>query len=415
MPLSGAVHRARPGMAARLALALALPAAAAARRTEALFNDGWLFKAGDTPGFVCSSPASAAVFPIDVSDTLVLGLNALPGGANASAAACAAACAGNCSCQVWQYCATLLADSVCAPPAAAAAADCTFPAPFDGLQCYGLNAASAASETDCAAACCDDPSCEVWQWSDRPLPAGGCWIGQVPPTGCAPGSNWTSYANTTRAPSVPSWAALDFPADAAWAVVDAPHDFIITGANETESPFNQTAEQGQAFIPKTVGVYRKHFALPASFAGTHVELYVEGMYAFATYYINGALLGVHALGYTSYSARLDNVTGGLFYGGADNVLAIFVDASGARDTGWWYEGGGGAFPPHIYTHTPTRIHPHPHPHPPPPTPPTPFPPSRPNSDAALDHLIARARGARRARRPARGLFNHGLRVRRDAD
>ena len=218
---------------------------------------------------------------------------------------------------------------------------------YTGQQCDGLSAVdSANSVADCAAACCADPTCEIYQWT-KPGTGGGCWIGVVPAGGCNPSSVWISYANTSRAsPSgpVPDWAALDFADGAAanFSVVDAPHDFIITGADETQDPYvDDGSLQGQAFIPKTVGIYRKHFQLPAAWQGQHVELYCEGMYAYATYYLNGVFLGVHELGYTSYFTRLDNITGGLFYGpGRDNVLAVLVDATARRDTGWWYEGGG---------------------------------------------------------------------------
>lgn len=207
---------------------------------------------------------------------------------------------------------------------------------YSGQECVGLSAApQATSPADCELACCADPSCEIWQYSNAPLPGGGCWIGQVPATGCQAGSSWTSFANTTRPTNgVPAWAALNY-SDDSWDVIDAPHDFIITGPNETASPYvDDPSLQGQAFIPKTVGVYRKHFALPASFTDTHVELYVEGMYAFATYYLNGQPLGNHVLGYTSFFTRLDNASN-LFFDGRKNVLAVFVDATAARDTGWW--------------------------------------------------------------------------------
>ena len=222
---------------------------------------------------------------------------------------------------------------------------CVLATNFSGTQCNGLSAApQAASAADCAAACCADSLCQIWQWT-TPGAGGGCWIGAIPPAGCNDSPAWTSFGNATRGSggAVPDWAALDYPADAGanWSVVDAPHDFIITGADEAASPYvDDSSLQGQAFIPKTVGIYRKHFALPAAWQGSHVELYCEGMYAFATYYLNGQPLGVHALGYTSFFARLDNVTGGLFYDGRDNVLAVLVDATAARDTGWWYEGGG---------------------------------------------------------------------------
>jgi hypothetical protein len=208
---------------------------------------------------------------------------------------------------------------------------------FTGQQCNGLAAVpSATSPADCSAACCGDPLCEIWQYLDAPLPGGGCWIGQVPSSGCNGGTQWISFANTSRADgTVPQWATLGF-ADGNWSVVDAPHDFIIVGANETASPYvNDRSLQGQAFIPKTVATYRKHFQLPASWQGTHVELYNEGMYAYAEYYLNGQSLGTHALGYTSFFARLDNVSGGLFFDGRDNVLAVYVDATSSRDTGWW--------------------------------------------------------------------------------
>ena len=76
-----------------------------------------------------------------------------------------------------------------------------------------------------------------------------------------------------------------------------------------------------------------------------MELYVEGAYSIATYYLDGRLLGTHANGYTSAIWRLDAIhgqpAGALnFDGETDNVLAVFVDARMAHCSGWWYEGGG---------------------------------------------------------------------------
>ena len=39
--------------------------------------------------------------------------------------------------------------------------------------------------------------------------------------------------------------------------------------------------------------YRKHFVLPSDWQGTHIELYTEGVYASATFYLNGIVLGSH--------------------------------------------------------------------------------------------------------------------------
>ena len=210
---------------------------------------------------------------------------------------------------------------------------------YTGQQCDGLvNGSSARSQADCEALCCSQYNCEIWQWLGGGGAGAGCWYGQIPPAGCNSGTPWVSFANASRADAVPGWAAVaydDSPA-ANWSVVDAPHDFIIQGSDETLSPYvNDRALQGQAFIPKTVAVYRKHFQVPAAWQGTHIEIYIEGMYAAATYYLNGALLGSHDLGYTSAFYRLDNAS--LVYGTAsgDNVLAVYVDATSQRDTGWW--------------------------------------------------------------------------------
>ena len=59
----------------------------------------------------------------------------------------------------------------------------------------------------------------------------------------------------------------------------------------------RTASQGS--LPKNVSWYRKHLALPADWEGTHIDIYVEGAYSVATYYLNGVLPSPHATGYTS--------------------------------------------------------------------------------------------------------------------
>ena len=76
--------------------------------------------------------------------------------------------------------------------------------------------------------------------------------------------------------------------------------------------------------------------LPADWAGSHVQVYFDGVFSVATVYLNGEPVTHHQCGYTSFAARLDNVTGVRF--GGENVLAVFADAT--VTTGWWYEGGG---------------------------------------------------------------------------
>ena len=128
-----------------------------------------------------------------------------------------------------------------------------------GLQCQGLSppATHATSVEECEAACCADLSCIVYQYKH----GHGCFVGDAVKL-CDEGKGWISFANTTRANAVPDYAAVEYD-DTDWSVVDAPHDFIITGPNATLSPYDPSGNNGQGFIPKNVGVYRKHFVVPA--------------------------------------------------------------------------------------------------------------------------------------------------------
>ena len=90
----------------------------------------------------------------------------------------------------------------------------------------------------------------------------------------------------------------------------------------------------RAYLPRNTGWYRKHFKLPASWSGKSVWLYIEGSFHATTAFLNGADIGFHEAGYTSFWLRLDNTT--VHYGDTENVLALYVDAS--FGTGWWYEG-----------------------------------------------------------------------------
>lgn len=70
----------------------------------------------------------------------------------------------------------------------------------------------------------------------------------------------------------------------------------------------------------------------------------DGVYRAADVYFNGAFVGHHEDGYTSFNMYIHNVTNGAAkYGlGNKNVLAVYVDAT--KSELWCYEGGG------IYRH-----------------------------------------------------------------
>lgn len=211
------------------------------------------------------------------------------------------------------------------PTSSGCAPNVTFPLNYTGIQCSGLsNAPSGVDPASCQAACCDSPSCSLWQWCEpgKPCgPAGSCWIGSS--TECQSGEGWISYGRNSSTPVNPAPASPSYD-DSAWEVVDAPYDVLINGT------FNSTESQGQAFLPKNVSWFRKHFVAPASWAGSTVELQVEGAFAISYWFLNGNYLGTHQYGYTTVLLRLDNAS--LVFG-QENVLAVFLDGTAAACTG----------------------------------------------------------------------------------
>lgn len=124
--------------------------------------------------------------------------------------------------------------------------------------------------------------------------------------------------------------------DGAWSTVSAPHDFMIENANFSASNF-----EGNAFLPRNLSWYRKHFSLPADWAGTQsVYVRFEGAFHDTTAYVNGNQSAHHLQGYTPFQIRLDNDSS-VQYGPNpedENVLALFIDAT--KTSSWWYTGGG---------------------------------------------------------------------------
>jgi beta-galactosidase len=115
--------------------------------------------------------------------------------------------------------------------------------------------------------------------------------------------------------------------DASWTPTNVPHDFSITLVKPTSND------------PGAVGWYRKHFTLPAAFAGKKVVVQFDGVYHDSKVYLNGTQVGSQQYGYVSFYYDLTpylNATG-------DNVLAVLVDNQKVRNSRW-YSGTG------IYRH-----------------------------------------------------------------
>jgi beta-galactosidase len=127
--------------------------------------------------------------------------------------------------------------------------------------------------------------------------------------------------------------------DRAWRVLDLPHDWAV------EAPFDPKASSshgykaiGRAFPDRSVGWYRKTFAVPAADLGRHISVDFDGVFRDSVVWVNGFYLGRQPSGYTSFQY---DITDYLNYGG-DNVISVRVDAT--MEEGWFYEGAG------IYRH-----------------------------------------------------------------
>jgi beta-galactosidase len=132
----------------------------------------------------------------------------------------------------------------------------------------------------------------------------------------------------------------DGPADpkfdaSAWRELDLPHDWAV------EAPFDAKGSHshgykaiGRHFPERSVGWYRKIFAVPAGDLGRRISLEFDGVHRDSQVWINGFYLGRQSGGSTSFRYE---VTDYLNYGG-DNVVAVRADVT--IEEGWYYEGAG---------------------------------------------------------------------------
>jgi beta-galactosidase len=118
--------------------------------------------------------------------------------------------------------------------------------------------------------------------------------------------------------------------DSSWKKVNLPHDWAIAG------PFNVPGVGGSmGRLPSPgIGWYRKQLDMPASDAGKHIFLDVDGAMSHAAVWLNGKLVGGWPFGYNSW--RLD-LTPHAEPGGK-NQLAIRLDNQ--PDSSRWYPGAG---------------------------------------------------------------------------
>ncbi|MFT3781591.1 MAG: beta-galactosidase GalA [Nibricoccus sp.] len=127
--------------------------------------------------------------------------------------------------------------------------------------------------------------------------------------------------------------------DRAWRILDLPHDWAV------EAPFAADGSHshgykaiGRRYPERSIGWYRKKFAVPASDFGRRISIEFDGVFRDSVVWINGFYLGRHATGSMGFSYDLTDY---INYGG-DNVVTVRADAT--MEEGWYYEGAG------IYRH-----------------------------------------------------------------
>jgi beta-galactosidase len=150
------------------------------------------------------------------------------------------------------------------------------------------------------------------------------------------GTGKFSYLTKAGYADGPAAAAFE---DRGWRRLDLPHDWAV------EAPFDPKASSSHGYkasgldVPeRSIGWYRKTFAVPTSDLGRRISVEFDGVFRDSIVWVNGFYLGRHACGYTGFSYDLTDY---LNYGG-DNVIAVRVDAT--MEEGWFYEGAG------IYRH-----------------------------------------------------------------
>jgi beta-galactosidase len=106
--------------------------------------------------------------------------------------------------------------------------------------------------------------------------------------------------------------------DTPWATVSTPHSY-----NETDS-FRTIISHGggDRGTYKGIGWYRKHFKIPAAYAGRKLFLEFEGLRQAGDFYLNGKAVGLYENGITGFGL---DITDGVHFGEQDNVLAVKVD------------------------------------------------------------------------------------------
>ncbi|THU39293.1 DUF4982 domain-containing protein [Niastella caeni] len=117
--------------------------------------------------------------------------------------------------------------------------------------------------------------------------------------------------------------------DAAWRMVNLPHDWSVEG------PFSNEWASGTGYLPGGTGWYRKTFTIPPQFKGRQVFIYFDGVYKNSEVWVNGHYLGKRPNGFIAFQYELTKY----LLPGLKNSIAVKVDHTTFADSRW-YTGSG---------------------------------------------------------------------------
>jgi beta-galactosidase len=118
-------------------------------------------------------------------------------------------------------------------------------------------------------------------------------------------------------------------ASGSWADVTLPHDALISTERNPDLAHGAAA----AFFPGGAFEYKTNLVIAAGDRGKLVALEFDGVYRDAMIYVNGALAGQHAFGYSRFTVRIDPY----LRFGADNEVRVECRA---HQDSRWYTGAG---------------------------------------------------------------------------
>jgi beta-galactosidase len=118
--------------------------------------------------------------------------------------------------------------------------------------------------------------------------------------------------------------------DAAWRMLDVPHDWSIEGDYSKTNPTGNKC----GYLPSGIGWYRRTLEAPVMWQGKVVTLEFEGVYMNSEVWLNGQRVGGRPYGYISFTCDLT-----AHWKPGRNVLAVRVDNS-LEPSARWYHGCG---------------------------------------------------------------------------